>query len=168
MAKKNKSKASRAKATKKKPVKRSAAKAKPARSKAASAKAPKTQKGFQLSSLAPSLTVDDLIKSMSWYCDILGFKVKQRWEREGKLNGVELSAGPTQVYLSQEDGQQGERVKGQGFRLFWYTSQNIDKLAAGIKTRGGTLATEPKDEWGMRYFNLVDPTGYKITVGTER
>ena len=59
------------------------------------------------------------------------------------------------LYLSQEDGAKGERVKGVGFRLGnRYTNQNIDKIADGIKSRGGSLASEPKDEWGVRAFSL--------------
>ncbi len=125
-------------------------------------------RGFQLASLAPSLTVNDVTQSLAWYCDVLGFAVGQKWEREGKLVGAELKAGKGTVYLSQEDGLQGERVKGQGFRLYWYTDQDIDQIAAGIKAKGGTLGSEPKDEWGVRSFNLVDPTGYKITISTNR
>jgi len=81
---------------------------------------------------------------------------------------VELRAGDVTVYLSQENGAMGPRDKGQGFRIYWYTKQNIDQIAQGIKARGGTLASEPKDEWGVRAFSIVDPTGYKITISTQR
>lgn len=153
-------KASRAKAAKKSTARRSV----PRR-----ARATKATGGFELTSIAPSLTVNDVAQSMTWYCDVLGFTVKQRWEHEGKLNGAELRAGRAVLYLGQDDWQMGrDRVKGQGFRLYWYTDQNIDQIAAGIKARGGTLASEPKDEWGMRFFNIEDPTGYKITIGSTR
>lgn len=141
----------------KRSVKRSA---KPARAKA--------KRGFHLTTLAPSLTVDDLTKSLKWYTETLGFKITQRWENEGRLLGAELAAGDVDIYLSQEDGGKGPRLKGQGFRLYWYTSQNVDRMADGIKARGGHLTSEPKDEWGVRSFSLVDPTGYLITISTER
>ena len=156
--KKKAKKASKAKATKKSAAKRSA---KPAR------KVAKTS-GLQLNSLAPTLTVDDVHASLKWYTETIGFTVRQRWENEGVLKGVELEAGGVAVYISQEDGALGPRVKGQGFRLYWYTNKNIDQIANGIKSRGGTLASEPKDEWGVRSFSLVDPTGYKITISSER
>ncbi len=106
---------------------------------------------------------------MAWYCDILGFTIKERWEREGVLVGAELAAGDVSVNIGRDDWQKGrDRVKGEGFRLYWYTTQDIDRIAAGIKARGGTLATEPKDEWGMRSFNLVDPSGFKITIASDR
>ena len=39
-------------------------------------------------------------------------------------------------------------------------------MADRIKARGGTLAQEPKDDWGMRAFSVEDPDGYKITFYT--
>src|SRR4029453_8809185 len=136
------------------------------RSKKAS-RGPKKPAGLRLSLLAPSLTVDDVAKSMAWYCDIVGFKVTQRWENDGRLLGVELEAGDVAIYLSQEDGAKGPRIKGQGLRIYWYTKQNVDRIAEGIKARGGHLITEPKDEWGVRSFSLAHPTGFLITVSSE-
>ena len=156
-------KAKKATKGKAKSARKSAAKrsAKPSRS----AKAPS---GLRLSQLAPSLTVDDVAKSVVWYSDTLGFKVTQEWRSDdGKLRGVELKAGDVVVYLSQEDGAKGPRIKGQGLRLYWYTKQNVDSIANGIRARGGHLSSEPKDEWGVRAFSLVDPTGYLITISTE-
>jgi uncharacterized glyoxalase superfamily protein PhnB len=164
-AKKTNTKASktRAKSASKGATRRSAAK--PAR--AAAAK-PKTS-GLQLTEGAPSITVNDVAATLAWYCDVLGFAVKQRWEHEGVLRGAELRAGGVTVYVGQDDWKKGrDRVKGEGLRLYWYTNQNIDKLAAAIKSRGGTLESEPRDEYGARSFGLVDPTGYKITISSER
>lgn len=160
MATRKQSKNGRAKAARKNPTRRATAKPAHAR---------KPSRDFQLTSIAPSLTVNDIAQSLAWYCDVLGFTVKERWEREGSLVGAELQAGRVAVYLGRDDWQKGrDRVKGEGFRIYWYTGQDIDQLAAGIKARGGTLATEPKDEWGVRSFNLEDPTGYKITISSGR
>ncbi len=41
---------------------------------------------------APGFTVKEIEKSVAWYRDGLGFTVKERWEHEGKLAGVELAA----------------------------------------------------------------------------
>ena len=148
-------------------------KAKSARSSAKrSAKASRKSKSktsaLRFSLLAPSLTVDNVAQSIAWYKDTIGFKVTQEWRGDdGVLRGVELEAGDVVVYLSQEDGAKGPRIKGQGMRLYWYTKQNVDKIAAAIRSRGGHLASEPKDEWGVRSFSLVDPTGYLITISTE-
>jgi uncharacterized glyoxalase superfamily protein PhnB len=72
------------------------------------------------------------------------------------------------VFLAQDDWQKGrDRVKGQGFRIYCDTSQDIDALARQVQERGGTLAEEPKDQpWGGRDFAVVDPDGFKITISS--
>jgi uncharacterized glyoxalase superfamily protein PhnB len=123
-------------------------------------------KGLTLGSVAPSFTVDDLAKSIAWYQDVLGCVVKDRWEGDGKLMGVEMSAGAVIFMLGQDDWKKGrDRVKGEGFRLYCDTTQDVDRLADQIKARGGTLSQEPKDEsWGARVFSVEDPDGFKITI----
>jgi len=168
---KKKSKTTRAKSRPKAAAKKSAAKsapAKAARAKAAPAKKSEP-KGMHLRSAVASLTVDDIAASVNWYTDVLGYSVVERWEHEGVLRGVEMKAGDASLYLGQDDWKKGrDRVKGQGIRLYWYTTQDIDRMADGIKARGGTLASEPRDQYGARSFDLQDPTGYLITVSTER
>jgi predicted enzyme related to lactoylglutathione lyase len=128
-----------------------------------------TAKGLKLSSVAPSLTVNDIEQSFKWYCDVLGFVITERWVHEGVLRGGEIAAGGVRLFLGQDDWQKGrDRVKGEGVRIYCRTVQDIDQLAASIKARGGTLASEPRDEYGMRAFNLVDPSGYKITISSQR
>ncbi len=91
-------------------------------------------------SATPSFTVNEIEKSVAWYRDVLGFTVKERWEREGKLAGVEMAAGDVSFLLSQDDWQKGrDRVKGEGFRVYCTTVQDVDRLAGRIRERGGTL-----------------------------
>jgi uncharacterized glyoxalase superfamily protein PhnB len=132
-------------------------------------KAPRARtqpKGLTLSSVAPSFTVNDLDKSIGWYRDVLGFAVTDRWEHEGKLMGVELRAGGITFMLGQDDWKKGrDRVKGEAFRIYCETTQDVDRLAEQIKARGGTLAQEPMDEsWGARTISVDDPDGFKITL----
>ena len=121
---------------------------------------------MRLRSAAPGFTVNDLQKSIAWYRDILGFTVKDRWERDGKLLGVELVAGRAMFGLSQDDWKKGrDRRKGEGFSIHCTTVQDVDKMAARIKARGGALLHEPRDEpWGARDFAVADPDGFKITI----
>jgi uncharacterized glyoxalase superfamily protein PhnB len=146
--------------TKKAPAKR------PARRASKAPRARTAPQGLTLSSVAPSFTVNDVEKSIAWYRDVLGLVVKDRWEHEGKLMGVEMQAGGVTFMLGQDDWKKGrDRVKGEGFRLYSETSQDADRLAEQIKARGGTLAQEPKDEsWGARVFSVEDPDGYKISI----
>jgi catechol 2,3-dioxygenase-like lactoylglutathione lyase family enzyme len=159
-SKKKAAKATRAKARGKSARKTAAAK--PAR------KAGAARGALSMSSAAPSFTVSDIDRSIAWYRDVLGFVVAERWERDGTLLGAEMSAGPVSFMLGQDDWKKGrDRQKGEGVRIYCTTGQNVDQLADGIKARGGTLAHEPRDEWGMRQFSIDDPDGYKITIAAN-
>lgn len=138
------------------------AKATPAKSSAKSA-------ALKMTEASPSFTANDLEKSIRWYRDVVGFVVGERWEQQGKLIGCELRAGNVSLMIGQDDWKKGrDRVKGQGFRLYCGTTQDVDALARQIRERGGKLDSEPADQpWGSRDFSLSDPDGFKITIGRE-
>jgi len=128
-----------------------------------------TPETFRARSVVVSLTSDDLQESLTWYTDVVGFIVGERFENDGTLRGVSLKAGGIELMLSQDDGGLGQnRVKGQGLRIYFDTAQDVDQLAAAIRTRGGTLASEPQTmPWGSRAFSLVDPSGFKLTIASD-
>ncbi|HQT91111.1 MAG: hypothetical protein B7X11_03825 [Acidobacteria bacterium 37-65-4] len=123
---------------------------------------------FRAESLSASLTVHDLPASVAWYCDVLGFGLARRFEREGRLIAARLKAGQVLILLGQDDGTKGlNRVKGEGFSLQFTTGQDIDQIAARVKERGGSLDTEPSDTpWGARIMRLHDPDGFKLTISS--
>src|SRR5260221_14018779 len=122
--------------------------------------------GLPLSAVTPSLTVNDVEKSIAWYRDVLGLVVKDRWEHAGQLMGVEMQAGGVTFMLGQDDWKKGrDRVKGEGFRLYCETAQDVDRLAAQIEARRGTLLHAPRDEsWGARLYTVENPDGFKGTI----
>jgi len=128
-----------------------------------------TAKTLKLSSASPSFTVNDLQKSLAFYRDVLGFELEEKYERQGTLVGVGLQAGDVFFMLGQDDWKKGrDRRKGEGFRIYCMTTQDVDVIAEKIQAAGGTLDQEPRDQpWGMRDFSLTDPDGYKITIAVE-
>jgi uncharacterized glyoxalase superfamily protein PhnB len=140
------------------------------KAKAAPAKARAGAETLKMSSASPGFTVNDLEKSLAWYRDVLGFVVEERWEHEGKLAGVQLRAGNVGFMIGQDDWKRGrDRKKGEGFRMYCTTTQDVDALARKIQARGGKLDQEPRDQpWGSRDFALADPDGFKITIGADK
>ena len=108
--------------------------------------------------------------SLAWYCDVVGFTVDRKHEREGRLVAVSLKAGDVRILLGQDDGAKGlDRVKGAGFSLQITTAQNLDELASRIKEHGGNLLSEPADmPWGVWMFRVQDPDGFRFTISSER
>lgn len=154
------------------PVKKAPARKAAPRESAAASKAHvrrQEPESLRLRTAAPSLTVNDIQKSLAWYRDVLGFTPKERWEHNGTLMGAEVVAGDVTFYITQDDWQKGRhRTKGVGFRVYCTTIQDVDGLAEQIKARGGQLLDEPHDEeWGGRAFAVIDPDGFKITIAGE-
>lgn len=127
-----------------------------------------TDTRLQAKSVSPTLTVDDLQKSVTFF-EGLGFGVEERWEESGVLLGVMLRAGEARINLSQDDWKKGrDRQKGLGMRIFISTAQDIDQLAADAKKAGIALDTEPHDTpWGSRAFEITEPSGFRLTISSE-
>jgi len=140
------------------------------KAKAAPAKTRAKAESLKMSEVSPAVTVNDLNRSLAWYRDVLGFKTDERWEQDGKLMGVSLKAGGVTLMIAQDDWKKGrDRKKGEGFRLYCETTQNVDALAKRIEARGGKLDSPPTDQpWGTRDFGLTDPDGFKITIGSDQ
>jgi uncharacterized glyoxalase superfamily protein PhnB len=154
------------KAVKKKPAKKAVRTA--AKSAAARIKARKQPETLRIRSIQAGFTVNDIDASVKWYTDVLGFVMQEPWMNEGKMMGAQLRAGTASIFLGQDDFKKGrDRVKGAGVRLYCDTAQDIEKLAATIKSRGGRLDHEPMTQsWGTRDFGITDPDGYKITIAS--
>jgi uncharacterized glyoxalase superfamily protein PhnB len=127
-----------------------------------------TAERFHADALSASLTVRDLRASVAWYRDAMGFEVEREIVREGTLRAVAVRAGGVRLLLNQDDGAKGlDRAKGVGLSLMLTTRQSVDAIAARIKARGGSLASEPADmPWGARVFRVHDPDGFAFAVST--
>jgi catechol 2,3-dioxygenase-like lactoylglutathione lyase family enzyme len=124
---------------------------------------------LRLRSTSPGFTVSDLNRSISFYTDVLGFIISERWTDGGTLKGVMLKAGVCELGLSQDDWAKGrDRKRGEAVRVWFETAQDVDALAAHVKAAGLALAHEPTDEpWGARSFSLDDPDGFHLTFFKE-
>jgi uncharacterized glyoxalase superfamily protein PhnB len=113
-----------------------------------------------------SITVKDMEKSLAWYQHVVGFGVERSVERDGRPVFVALKAGDVRLSLNQDDGAKGwDRIKGLGFSINIWTTEDIDAIATRIKANGGRLDSEPVDaSWGARFFRLTDPDGFKLAI----
>lgn len=113
-----------------------------------------------------SLTAKNVLESVAWYRDVLGFAVENIRERDGKPAAATVRSGTARLFLNQDDGGRGwERVKGEGFAITFDTAQDVDAIAERIKSTGWTLAMEPADmPWGVRMLRVLDPDGYRLGI----
>jgi uncharacterized glyoxalase superfamily protein PhnB len=81
-----------------------------------------------------------------------------------------MRAGRTEIGLNQDDWKKGrDRTKGIGVRLSIATTrENVDALAKRARNAGITLKSDPHDtEWNSRAFEVIDPSGFLLTVFSE-
>ncbi|CAN5792297.1 hypothetical protein BH24ACI5_BH24ACI5_18700 [soil metagenome] len=112
-----------------------------------------------------SLSANDLERSLKFYTG-LGFAVQDRYEDEGRLQGVMLRAGDALLGVSQDDFAKGrDRVKGLGMSFYVETDQDVTALARQAKDAGVTLDGDPAPlPWGPMGFRATDPDGFKVTI----
>jgi catechol 2,3-dioxygenase-like lactoylglutathione lyase family enzyme len=125
---------------------------------------------LRLRSIAPTLTVNDLTKSVRFYADVLGFIVIEQISDGAVLQGALLQAGVCRLGLSQDDWAKGrDRRKGEGIRIWCNTGQDIDAVARRITAAGGRLAEAPGNQpWGARSVSVTDPDGFRLTIYSEK
>ena len=118
-------------------------------------------------SVMPSLTVNNLQQSLDFFAG-LGFEVEERWEENGSLLGATLKAGNARLGVNQDDGKKGrDRIKGVGMRIYIEANDDIDQVAKRAKASGISLKAEPHDtEWGTRAFEVTEPSGFLLTIGS--
>jgi uncharacterized glyoxalase superfamily protein PhnB len=125
-----------------------------------------TTTALQVRSLTPTLTVNDLKRSIQFYRDGLGFTVGEEIKEDNEVRHVTLEAGGATLGLSQDDfGKGRDRVKGVGLRFYLETDQSVEELAKRAKSAGITHIDGPaKLPWGPMGFTVTDPDGFKITI----
>jgi catechol 2,3-dioxygenase-like lactoylglutathione lyase family enzyme len=117
-------------------------------------KKPNTHGEFNAIGISPSLTVNDLEKSLRFYTDGLGFGIEEQYEMDGKVLGIMMKAGNAHLGLSQDDFAKGrDRMKGVGLRFWIPTSQDVYDLAKRVAAKGIKLDEGPaKLEWEADAF----------------
>ncbi len=125
---------------------------------------------LEATSIGCSLTCRDVVASIRWYNEVLGFAIAHQVEREGKVASAVMVAGNARIILNQDDGKLGwDRIKGQGIyvQINVADAATVDATAERIRAAGGKLLSEPEDRpWGMRMFQFNDPDGFKLGIST--
>ncbi len=133
-------------------------------------KARRMPETLRLTSFRPSLTVNNLARSLAFYTGALGFVVGEQWKDGDVVLGAMLKAGACELAISQDDWKLGrDRKKGAGVRIWCDTAQDIDAIAARLKAAGHPLTEEPEDHpaWGMRSLSFDDPDGFHFSIARK-
>ena len=111
---------------------------------------------------APVFVVRDVVRSVAYYRDALGFETEFLYGDPTFYAGVER--GNVLIHLQAAD--ESKRAPGQGAMNVFVS--DVDALYEELKGRGAQLLNAPKDyAYGMRDFNVADLDGNELCFGME-
>lgn len=117
------------------------------------------------SPLNAMLLVKDVVKSVKFYKDVLGFTFSGYWDGKDCAQDWKSQEQPPYAGFDVKGAHLGihptdpSRKVGNSIELHMGV-ENADKYYQEVKSRGGDV-TEPKDtEWGARMFQVKDPDGH--------
>ncbi len=106
----------------------------------------------------PVLYSADVLKSLRYYTEILGFENSWNWGKPPTFGGV--SKNGVEIFFCE---------KGQGNPGTWLSVfvDNVDELYESFKTRGAKIVSAPETmPWGVREMLVEDPDEHKIRFGS--
>ena len=111
---------------------------------------------------APVFVVRDVLKSVAYYRDVLGFDVEFLYGEPTFYAGVERG----NVLIHLQAAHESKREPGQmAINVF---VSDVDALYEELKGRGATLLSAPKDyAYGMRDFDVADLDGNALCFGMQ-
>jgi uncharacterized glyoxalase superfamily protein PhnB len=117
---------------------------------------------MQLHGAAPVFVVADVLKSIDYYRDALGFQMEFVYGEPTFYGGVERD----KVLIHLQAARASKRQPGhQALNVF---VEDVDALYEELKRRGAKLLNAPKDyDYGMRDFNVADLDGNELCFGME-
>ena len=111
---------------------------------------------------ATVFVVQDVLRSVEHYRDVLGFRTEFTYGQPTFYAGVERGA----VVIHLQAASETKRQPGQGAVNIFVT--DVDALYQELKSRGAKTLNEPKDyAYGMRDFDINDLDGNHLCFGME-
>lgn len=113
-----------------------------------------------LSHFSPVLPVKDVLETLAWYKENLGFETDFKWEDPPTY--AVMSRDEIKIHLTQKvDDFEPSKVH----TAIYIFTHDVDVLFTEFKRKGlvsGQLSTA---DYGMRDFDLVDLNGFRLCFG---
>jgi len=125
--------------------------------------------------IAPSIRVKDMQKSLDFYTKTLGFQATDTLTRkDGRIAHASVGFDSPLLMLSpveyvrtpqtKDDLAKNKHGVGVEFCIGMNSTKRLDAFFTEVKAKGITVVNEPKTEfWGDRIFTVKDPDGYALT-----
>ena len=128
-----------------------------------------TDMSTRFKDLVPMLICDDVQESIEFYTEVLGFKVTGRMDDVGKSGWASLNHGSVQLMLASPH-HHSEPVKVDGKYpqvLFYFYPEDVVALRESILQKGHKVSELFVRFYGMKEFEMLDPSGHILLFGQE-
>lgn len=116
--------------------------------------------------ISPALAVRNMIQTIQFYRDSLGFKMGMTFPNADNPEYADLSKdGMVLMFIPAENiGINGDEKLGMGVNLYMQIDGDIDKYYNELKDKNVKIVVDIKDEpYGVRDFTVEDMDGYMLT-----
>ena len=123
----------------------------------------------KLKDLVTMLVCDDVQESIKFYTEVLGFHVTNRMDDVGQSGWASLNHDAIQLMLaSPRQACQPVKVAGRHPQvLFYFHPEDVVALRESILNRGYAASEFVVRFYGMKEFELLDPSGHVLLFGQE-
>lgn len=125
-------------------------------------------RGMNIKSIVPMLATGDMDASIRFYEDALGFRVRDRFESGGKIWWCELSRDGQILMLTQHEVDVNKTGAREGFAqtsINFNLENGVEALHERLRGAGFAPSDLRVTFYGMKEFDLRDPTGYTLLIG---
>ncbi|MGC4038071.1 MAG: GNAT family N-acetyltransferase [Chitinophagaceae bacterium] len=112
---------------------------------------------MRFNTIIPILYSSDVLRSLDYYCNVLGFA--DRWEWGDPVDFGGIFKDGIEIFFCKD---------GQGNPGTWFSIMvdDVDVFYEQVKAKGAEILLEPVSrEWGVREMLIKDPDGHRIRVG---
>lgn len=108
--------------------------------------------------------VKDVERGLSFYRDLLGFKMVEDFRHEGKSVYARLRAPGGDCTIALHQAGPGVSIASEGVRLY-FEVRELDDFCHKLQKKGFYLTQLPRMmPWGWRHAYLNDPDGHEISL----
>jgi catechol 2,3-dioxygenase-like lactoylglutathione lyase family enzyme len=101
----------------------------------------------------------DIVRSLNYYIEKLGFEEKWEWDSPPTFGGVVKD--DVELFFCKED-------QGNPGTWLCLVVDSVDEYYESIKNKGAKIISEPGDKpWNMQEMLVEDPDGHIIRVGNR-
>jgi catechol 2,3-dioxygenase-like lactoylglutathione lyase family enzyme len=122
----------------------------------------------RFTSVTPNLIVSDVARSTAFYCDVLGFSIKQTVPESAPFVFVWLERDDVPMFLNDakaaaEDLPEAAARPFGGTAALFIVVTDVDGLHQVVAPRARVVMGLKTQFYGMREFAVTDPDGHIIT-----